>query len=360
MRREAREIVPPGAPPGRLSLGGFGYAAGVRRERARLDAAAAQASVRLCSAGVGCIVLKGPITADWLYAGDRLPHRYGDIDLLVGPGTICAATAVLVELGYEAATEIPVDPELRSLVHAREFRRESDAVKLDLHWRLPGATADPAVVWDVLLEHSEPRTLGEVEILALDESARLVGLAIHVTQRGPGEAKAADDLRRGLATTPDAGWRAAFDLAGMLGARPAMVAGLRSIEAGRGLADRLGLPPLSFSDLLAGSDWVPRGATRLLRLATAPGWRARLGLVRRGLWPPDEAICGAYPIARRGSSGVLVARAWHLGIAPIRLALAMIALRRAAGRLPGGGVHGDGDGEPTTPAASGGGREQGE
>jgi hypothetical protein len=359
MRREASEIALPGPPPGRLSLGGFGYAAGVRRERARLDAAAAQASARLRSAGVGCIVLKGPITADWLYADDRLPHRYGDIDLLVGPGKIRAATAVLVELGYEAATEIPVDPELRSLVHAREFRRESDAVKLDLHWRLPGAAADPAVVWDVLLEHSEPRMLGEVEILALDELARLVGLALHVTQRGPGEAKAADDLRRGLAATPDAGWRAAFDLAGMLGARPAMVAGLRSIEAGDGLADRLGLPPLSLSDLLAGSDWVPRGTTRLLRLATAPGWRARLGLLRRGLWPPDEAICGTYPSGRRGSSWVLLARAWHLGIAPVRLALALLALRRAAGRLAGGGGHGDG-GDLTTPAASGGGREQAE
>jgi Uncharacterised nucleotidyltransferase len=318
--------------PGPSELAGFGYAAAVRVRRARLDAAAVEVSAALGSRGIRCVLLKGPVTADWLYPDQRLPHCYGDIDLLVSPAEIPDAAASLTALGYLASRRIPVDPDLRALLHAQDWTRQADAVRLDLHWRLPGAEADPVAVWEALVGCADVMALDEGEILTLGPIARLVALALHVTQRGPGAAKALDDLLRGLSITPDASWRAAFDLAGALCAGPAMVAGLRSNEPGRDLADRLGLPGTSLRFLLGPPELVPRGTTRLLRIATAVGWPARLSIAKRGLRPSTEAIREIYPFASRGAWAVVLVRSWHVVTAPGRILLAVITLCRAARR----------------------------
>src|SRR5215207_8143636 len=69
-----------------------------------IDALAAEVAERLETAGLECILLKGPALAELLYS-DGL-RTYEDCDLLVDPGRLREAEAILREMGF-CPEEIP-------------------------------------------------------------------------------------------------------------------------------------------------------------------------------------------------------------------------------------------------------------
>ncbi|CUU59950.1 Uncharacterised nucleotidyltransferase [Parafrankia irregularis] len=247
-----------------------------------LDARAAQIITILTDAGVGTILLKGPVTTRRLYPGVPRPRR--DTDLLVHPATFATAAEVLVRQGYR-----PMDP----AIHAQTFVRGAGET-VDLHWTLPIATATPAEIWAALSAHLIDFDLQGHAVNAYDPAAHACHLAIHAIQAPTKRENAGRDLERAVDTFPLPVWADAHDLARQIGAEPALTTALRlSSPAAASLADALGLPRrIPFAQRL----WLAEdaagliGATRLLRLAPASQRRA---LLRRWLRPTRAEMAAA-------------------------------------------------------------------
>jgi hypothetical protein len=235
------------------------------------------------------ILLKGPVTASWLY--DRASeHPYGDIDLLVRPSTFDHLVEALQRRGYlfaDGATE-----RLYAQDNATTLR--SGNMQLDLHRRLVGVPEQHAArAYEVLLETSVPFTIGGVEVTAMSEPARLFHLALHAAQGSTGLAKALKDLDQGLARFPDLSWRDAQVLAKGLGAEEAMAAGLRRVRRGAVLAAALDMPARLTPELWLRLRGGPEEALALLRVAGVSGWRKKVVLVLEWFKRQDGDVVSA-------------------------------------------------------------------
>src|SRR4051794_16150604 len=69
-----------------------------------LDAVAGELASQFEQAGIRSILLKGPAMARWLYE-DESVRAYVDIDLLVSPADLGAATKLLADDGFELSLQ---------------------------------------------------------------------------------------------------------------------------------------------------------------------------------------------------------------------------------------------------------------
>ncbi len=259
----------------------FGRRAAVATLPARLNAALSEAAQALASAGVRCLLLKGPAVAVWLYDGET--RWYRDIDLLVSKPQLGAAEGVLGGLGFVRSEE----PDALLLVDRHHYVWErADGVVLELHWTLVGTGASAAAVWRVLGEQSERIRICGVEVEVPSLPARTMHLALHAAQHG-GVGQPREDLERGIARLAYESWEQARDLAVRLDAMSAFAAGVRCSPAGDALASRLELPAASVYWSLRASG-APPTAGRLWYLRHAKTWRDRWRLVV-WFWPQASA-----------------------------------------------------------------------
>lgn len=280
-----------------------------------LDAHAAQLLASLQSAGLLVVLLKGPVTARWLYPV-KAERPYSDIDLYVGPGDWSQATQLLEKHGYGGATR-GFAPEEQ--LHYEEPYVRADGVAVDLHRTLLGIGVSHEQAAQVLLsQHVEPFQLGQVQTKTFGAVARCLHLALHATAGGTGRDKAVEDLRRGLEVASTDTWLEALVLAEELNALAWVVAGLELLPAGRTLL--AGLPPgrtvRSREAELRAAD-VPYSVLRLQALLAEPSWRGRFRLARTALLPT---------------------RAWLAATAPGAASTKQLRIRRlvsVARRLPG-------------------------
>jgi len=266
------------------------------------DATTQELTAALGDAGIRCILLKGASLAHWLY--DHVSMRpYVDSDLLVAPGNIAAAEAVLAGLGFEHA---PLDDIPHDLPwHAHAWLRARDGANVDLHRTLIGAGVEPEEVWQVLSAETERLRVGTLEVEVLTKPARALHVALHAAQDG-GLEKPLQDLRQAVDRLPDAMWEDAARLAERLRAGPALGAGLRLHPAGEALASRLGLPvevPLAVELRASGA---PRSALSLEWLTRIPGAGAKTRYVARKLFPPKEFMRAWSPPTPRGPARLAV------------------------------------------------------
>ena len=70
-----------------------------------LDGLAAECVSALRAKGIRALLLKGPVTGRWLYAGQRF-RDYIDIDVLVAGAEFPRAAQTLTELGFRDTQEI--------------------------------------------------------------------------------------------------------------------------------------------------------------------------------------------------------------------------------------------------------------
>jgi hypothetical protein len=165
----------------------------------------------------------------------------------------------------------------------------------------------------------------EVEIPSPPANALIA--ALHAAAHGAGDARSSEDLARALDVADERVWSGASRLATEIEADICFATGLRTLPAGRELADRLGLRRAAPVDVLLRAGGAPDGAVFLGSLATTDGWRARLRLLARAVVPEPHYMRDWYPVARRGPTGLIAS---YVGRVLVRLATVVPAVRAFA------------------------------
>lgn len=291
-----------------------------------LDCAAVVCVDRLRAGGVPSILLKGATIATWLYdAGQLRPYR--DIDLLVPEARFAEAKSILADLGYVHRLQgaHPTEIGLREQVLFGP-----GGVCIDLHHGLIGVATPADISWTALWSRTVPfRLAGDGEVRALAVPARAMHLALHVAQNGPIDQKAITDLELGLAKVPRHEWWEAAAIAEELEAGPAFAAGLRLVPAGRVLADELSLTHRTTVELTLRIRSAPQDAIFFERLAQASGFRTKVALVARKLFPTAAYLRANSPATARGPLGLARSAFVHQVSIAVRLAPAFAAWRKA-------------------------------
>lgn len=287
----------------------------------RVDATTAEVVRRAEGAGLRVILLKGPSFARWLY-DDKADRPYADTDLLVAPGQADALALLLGDLGFEVATP---RHELDRPVPAVNWIRRRGGTAVDVHVGLTGAAVPPGEQWAVLSAETERMTVGGVEVEVLSRPARALHAVLHLAQHGR-EERPLRDVEQAVERVPDEVWREAAALAERLRAIPAFGGGLRLVEEGARLAERLGLPDTRSVEVILREDPAPL-ALGLKWLGEMPGGRARVRLVWAKAFPPAREMV---PDPRgRTATALLGAYARNLLRMTTQMVPAWRALRRA-------------------------------
>lgn len=249
-----------------------------------IDRRSVEITEALACAGTPSLLLKGPALEQRLYAGGKSQRDYGDSDILVSPGAIKAAAAVLEGLGYRRTD---VDPE--QAVHATTWGRAGgtpDAV--DLHHTLPGGVRDAYVLWDALWEGRDHITVSRRGVAVLGPGGTALLLALHVQRNALGAVGPTEDLCRGIEQLAPSVWHDALLLADAAGVSDAFARGLRTQAPA--LADEIGAPdsPDDVERLLL-EGRVP-GSTGLQLIMSAGSGRQRFKALARRVVPPPEFV----------------------------------------------------------------------
>jgi Uncharacterised nucleotidyltransferase len=221
--------------------------------------------------GIESIVLKGPTIAEWLYPNEARP--YIDADLLVAPGQVMEAAAVMQGLGF-APFERHVSP------HAHPWLRAADGAQIDLHVTIWGPHLPPAELWLELRDWVQVARVGAARVEVLNVPARALHVVLHAAQHRHNSEKAREDLRRALERTPLDAWRQAERLADRLWALGEVADGLLLEPEGQALLAQL---PLVQAALRVNHEGAPRRTIAWARLRQASGLSAKLQIVRRWL-----------------------------------------------------------------------------
>jgi hypothetical protein len=236
-----------------------------------LDRLALEVIEALEGAGVPTLLIKGPVTAQWLYA-DTADHPYTDVDLLVAPDAKDHASDVLADLGLR-----DFHAQVLGIYRPRHERAwlTPEGLAVDLHLGLAGVPERSAeLAWRRLSGEAVPFDLRGRQVAVPGPTARALQLALHAADHGSG-AKALRDLERGIDLLGLDVWRRAGALAAELGALPSFGAGLRRLPAGELVlrtTDCAAAP--SAETVLAGRKSFPeaRSLLQLVRLPRGRRW----------------------------------------------------------------------------------------
>jgi hypothetical protein len=271
----------------------------------RIDSFTAEIVTQLRGTGVRIVLLKGPGVARWLYdsAGER---PYLDADLLVPPADLRRAERKLREMAFQPG-------EWRAwLRRAREWSRSDGTV--DLHTSLFGITVAPQRAWEILSRTTETISVGGTEVQVLALPARALHVAIHVAQHplSHGQAQARVDLERAIVRASWPTWQGAARLATELGAEAALCGGLRQVEGGTELAERLGVADADSAEVALSADDASSVALGFAELAAADSTRLRLSLAFRLILPPRSLMRTRLTLAGRAEESLAWAYLRHL------------------------------------------------
>lgn len=300
----------------------------------RVDAATAEVLRALAAGGTRAILMRGPALERELHDPARR-RTYTDTDVLVAPGDVVRAGAVLAGVGFELLIDHRdhggvVEP------HAQEWVREPRDERVDLHWRIPGVNAAPERAWAALSARTAPIEVGGAAGETLDRPAHALLVALHAGHHGDSRRGPLRDLDRALATIDRDTWGAAARLAAELDAGEAFAAGLGVVPAGAALARelRLGEVRSARRRLMAGG--APPGSIGLLGILEAPTVRHIAAAARVRLFPAPDLVRRTSALARRGRAGLALAYAIRLAQRVWQLPAAVRAVRasRRAGGLP--------------------------
>jgi peptidoglycan/xylan/chitin deacetylase (PgdA/CDA1 family) len=308
-------------------------AAQITATNLRVDAVTAEVLRGFEAAGVQSMLLKGISVTRWLSTHDR-PRPYQDSDLLVRTADLGAAERALGELGFRPLINEREMPEWWR-DHSATWWRAKDSAKVDLHRTLIGVGATPEELWETLSAHTETIEVGGHPARVLSIPARAFHLALHAGQHGADWDRPLADVELAIEAADEASWQSAADLADSLRATAAFAAGLRLVEPGRALADRLGLPTKLPTEVALRAGSPPPVALGIEQVARARGVRARLEILWRKLVPPASFMRHWSPLARRSTLGLLLAYLWRPIWLLARLPAGFSAWRAARRRTAG-------------------------
>lgn len=123
---------------------------------------------RFRDAGVPLLFLRGPVLAASVY-GDLSLRQFSDLDLLVRPRDVQAATRILLSEGYQPQFQLD-DLQERTLTRFRTercFIRAGDRSVVDLHWQLLPrffSFEEDDLLWSRSVDSANVRTLGREDL----------------------------------------------------------------------------------------------------------------------------------------------------------------------------------------------------
>lgn len=275
-----------------------------------LDALAIEVISTLAACGVQSILLKGPVLARALY-DDGAPRPYRDCDILVPEGRLADAGAALLAAGFacdfdERDAHALLDP------HAQYWTRPPSRLIVDLHWTFDGVRAEPEVLWSDFAHGSAVMQFHNTAVRTPARSRIALLVALHAARHGREIAKPLEDLRRALERFESGVWEEAGRLATRLGAIDAFVAGLSLVAEGDALATTLGLSANPGTELSVRLQQTPRGAGAIARVLDTDGLGGRTRALSALVFPPVSYMRYSFPLARRGTAGLLGAYAQRL------------------------------------------------
>lgn len=292
-----RSLVPAADRPGAAELVAA-YHEGVDRHLRTLGDLAGLGRA-LDDAGVGWLVLKGPVLSEVVYPRADL-RFYNDLDVLVRGRDLGVALSAVEAAGGEL-----VDrnwPLLRELRVVEMLVRLRHGTLLDLHWHLLG---DPevrrrfAVPLGEIRERSRPVRLGTVDARTLDPVDTLLHLGLHATLSGGNRLVWLKDVERAVAAaSPD--WDEVAARARQWGAGPPVAVALARSAGVLAASVPTGVP-----EAVAGSrSWlvVAAAADRLSPVDRAGGGRSPSRIVSRAT--RGDTRSSAAELARRLRSAV--------------------------------------------------------
>jgi hypothetical protein len=290
-----------------------------------VDRTTSRVSEAFDAADIPHILLKGPSIGDWLYSRDEV-RPYHDSDFLVAHADWERAIDVLQELGFRDRLAAMGHPRMESL-HSYPWRHDHpEYADIDLHATLDGLNADSHEVWATLSVGTVALRVARRDVTVLSPAGRALHIALHAAQHRQGHPL--EDLGRALEQLSAPTWARAAQLAARLDGTAAFASGLCTLSAGEKLARRLGVAGVSSTETSLRAAEVPL-AEGLHALLSAPSLRARLGLLRREVFPSPAFLRWWTPLARSGALGLLAAYAWRPCYLLLRLPRAALALRAA-------------------------------
>ena len=275
-----------------------------------VDAVTAEVVKALQAAGVRSLLLRGPAIAHWLYANEAEQIRtYEDLDLLVAPQEVERCHYALEAIGFvnRFAAFAPGE----TVEHSSEWWRRGSIVAIDLHRTLQGVNATSEALWSELSADTELLTVASTEVEVPAEPARTLVVVLHAAHHGIAEPKPLRDLELLIDRADPSIWQESARLAAQLGATPAFAAGLLLQPEGARIAERLGISDAVDTEATLLSRSAGPTAFGYARLAATPGLRPKLAFLLRKLVPTAAFMRHAYPIARRGRAGLLLAYLWR-------------------------------------------------
>jgi hypothetical protein len=133
----------------------------------------------LRGAGVEALAIKGPVSAALAY-GDLGLRAFADLDLLVAPGDVAAASACLEARGYVPGFALPAAWRARLVRCGSELLfRDPSGRLVDLHWRLlpRGYSFSPGL--DGLFARRQTVRVGPGDVTSLAVEPTLLFLLLH-------------------------------------------------------------------------------------------------------------------------------------------------------------------------------------
>ncbi len=270
-----------------------------------VDQVTAEVAGALAADGVGSVVLKGPVLADWLYPGEVRP--YGDSDLLISPGDWRAALDVLGRLGFSEFVHPTTHPPIESTA-ATEFLRGEQNV--DLHRTLHGLDGSPDLVASTLMATSERQVIGGSELRVSGRAALLLNVGLHAAHHF-GEDKPVEDLRRAIQRADERLWWQALEQARAFDGVPAFASGLRRLPEGVELAHRLGIENVRATRYELRRQHIQTAEGIDVLLSTKLGHSERIAIIAREFFPAPRFMRSWTPLARRGLIGLAAAYVWR-------------------------------------------------
>ena len=303
---DGRLVLPPG--PERTLRDA--HAVGVLRSALlRRELSAVAEPVARVSTGAP-IVLKGPAIADRFYRASGL-RTFSDLDLLVAPERLPAASAALSGLGYEELVELR-EGFGASQGHDVHMARElgQGRVDVELHWRVGDDRLGEALSHSSLAGRAVPA--GQVAAATYPSAPdQLLVCAMHLLSDRLKRLCWVEDMRRVATALDDSAWRESFERARELGLLWVLHRGLDYAQHHLGYVRDRPLPagdPPQWGPLRAVEELDLGASLHLGRLAAMP-WPQRPSYLRQVLIPSRRGLRGT--VGGDGAGGMRLA-ARHL------------------------------------------------
>jgi hypothetical protein len=254
--------------------------------------------------GIGSMLLKGPALTALLYEDEGPARPYTDSDLLVQLEDRAVAEAALAEHGFVRVDRDAdwIEPAPK---YARTFHRPADDARIDLHWSISGSCASPSRVWTALNQHTATLIVAGEEVTVPNRGGSALLIALHSAHHGTERPQTTIDLERAVARLSFEAWAAATVLAHQISAVPAFATGLRLLDAGHVIADRLELRHSVSTEMWLKTNPSTHGTRVIDKLSRSRSLRDALRICLLVLAPPPEVMRVFFPLARRGALGLM-------------------------------------------------------